>query len=208
MPLFFGLSAEKITMFAVKCLAVGGAFLLGYLFAGGVAALLDRGLFRRRTPPGVKKVAKLLGGLAAAVLAALALFGSGGDGLLGGGAGDGPGKVDGPTGTGTPAAKDDSKTPVRPPDVRPSEGEVRVTVLGGDDVKGSRFYLVDDDATPKTFEELQAAITARAGGEKRPEVAVLFPSRNAVAQDHPAVTRLVRWARERAGLKVTFPAAK
>lgn len=84
---------------------------------------------------------------------------------------------------------------------------MRITLLGGTDVKDQRFYLIDDDAAPKSLAEAKAAIQkAKDATSKTLGLEIRFASQNALPQDHPAVTQLARWAREVAGLTVTFPA--
>lgn len=216
--LFFSVGAERLAAYAIKCLAVGGGFLVGY-FAGGVIAFaLDRWVFAKKSPDALKKVIRMLGGLLLAILVAMIVFGDGGGGgLLGGTGSEGvnkgtpnpetPGKTD-------PATPKDDKakpapSPVQPADPRPTEVTIRVTVLGGGDVANERFYLIDDDRTPKTLQEVKDAVTARKAAEKRKTVvAILFPPKNALPREHSAVTRLAKWANEDAGLDVTFPAVK
>jgi len=213
--LFVSGMAERLAGFAIKCLAVGGGFLAGYLLGGLVAYALDRWVFNKKDPDLVKKSVRMVSGLVLAIIVALIVFGEGGGGLgLGGGEGKGTGT---PTGEGqkekTPAPappdKEKQATPV-PADTRPNEGTIRVTVLGGTEVANERFYLIDDDRTPKTFAEVRAAVLARKAGDKRRmTLAILFPPPpNRLPIDHGAVTQLVKWARDEAGLDVTFPAGR
>ena len=208
--------AERLASFAIKCLAVGGGFLAGYLLGGAIAYALDRWAFNKKAPDLVKKSIRIVSGLVLAILVALIVFGEGGGGLgLGGGEGKGTGTPSGEgqkekTPTPAPPDKDRQVSPATPADTRPTEVTVRVTVLGGSDVVQERFYLLDDDRTPKTFAEVRAAVTARKAAEKRKmRLAILFPPPpNRVPIDHGAVTQLVKWARDEAGLDVTFPAGR
>jgi len=205
----------NLAQFLVNCLAVVGGFLVGYVLTGGLAWWLDRSLFRKTTPPVIHRTVRVLGGVIAAVVVALLVFGRGGGGV-GGGQGEGigsgtasPGSGTG-TGTGTngeTAAPSPAPPPAAPAkDVPPPEARVRVTVLGGPDVKDQRFYLVGDDPTPRTLAEAKAAIQAKK--DSAPEklgVEIRFTARNTLPRDHPAVTLLADWARD-AGLAVVFPA--
>jgi hypothetical protein len=84
-----------------------------------------------------------------------------------------------------------------------------VTVLGGDDVKDEKFYLLGDETTPRTFAEFVVAARGRkdTAPDRMLNVEIHFAKRNTLPADHPAVVRLVRWARD-AGVDVGFPAAK
>lgn len=209
MILMLGLSAENVTNFVVKGLAVAGAFLVGFALMGLVAIALDRWLFNKKTPVGMKRVARILGGLAAAFLAALILFGEGGSGLFGGAAGTGNGKPKGATPTNPAELNVSTPTPPSPvvSEVPADNAVIRVMILGGFDVKDGRFYKLDDDATPKTFEDAKKAIVARQTSDsKKLAIVLLFPAQNAPARDHPAVIQLERWAMDEARIGVFQPA--
>jgi hypothetical protein len=217
--LFVSGAAEKLAAVAIKCLAVGGGFLAGYLLGGAIAFALDRWVFARKAPDLVKKAVRWVSGLILAVIVALIVFGEGGGGF---GLGGGEGKGSGTSGTDghskdkqspQPATPDKERPPVgpvTPADTRPAEVVIRVTILGGTDVTHERFYLIDDDRTAQTFAEVRAAVAKRKAGDKRKAtVAILFPPPpNRLPLEHPAVTQLVTWARDEAGLDVTFPAGK
>ena len=93
-------------------------------------------------------------------------------------------------------------------DMPPLDERIRVLILGGEEVKAERFYVVDDAVGPKTYAEAIAAIVAKRDASlgKRVGVEIRFSTANALPQDHPAVTRLARWFRTDANLSVTFPA--
>ena len=55
--------AERVAAFAVKCLAVGGGFLVGYVLGGFVAYALDRWVFARKTPELAKKGIRVVAGV-------------------------------------------------------------------------------------------------------------------------------------------------
>lgn len=196
----------RFAQLVVNLLAVGGGFLLGYLLAGGVVWWLGRG----KAPDGLKRTARLLGGVAVAVLVFLIVFGHGlGWTLFGGGlAGTDNGSGKGPADRTEPVSTAPDRPPVQPAKPLPPAGErVRVTLLGGPDVKDQRFYLVDDDPAPRTLDEVRTAALRRKeeAGAKGLAVEVRFAATNTLPREHPAVTRLERWAAE-AGLTVTFPA--
>lgn len=216
--LFVSGAAEKLAGLAIKCLAVAGGYLAGYVLAGLAGYALERWVFSRKAPETVKQLVRIIAGLVAAIIVALIVFGEGGGGLgMGGGEGRGTGT---PSGEGQskdkqanqPAPPDKAPPSVAPvpPDPRPTELVVRVTILGGSDVQQERFYLIDADRTPRTFAEVRAAVTKLKADDKRKGMlAVLFPPPpNRLPLEHPAVTQLVTWARDEAGLDVTFPAGR
>lgn len=220
--LFLPGASEKVAALAIKCLAVAGAFMVGYVVGWLLAWGLDRWAFARKSPDPVKKAVRTLAGIATAILVALIVFGDGtGGGLFGGG-----GQAEG-TGTGTaPSAETPGKEkkpappitqptpkapppkvePIKTPEVKPTDVVVRVTFLGGADVTGDRFYLLDEDPGPKTFAQVQEAVVKRietAEGRKV-YLAVQFPARNRIAEDSINVTQVTDWARNR-GIEVLWP---
>ena len=216
MPTAFALQAfdtDRIVRFGMNLLAVGGGFLVGHVLTGVIAWALDRWITGGKTPQGVHRVARMFGGAAVALLVALLLFGQGGygDGTGPGGGGADP-KGEGPGG-GTvtqPTNRDVTPIPpvVNPKDAPPPEQRVRVTMLGGADVKEERFYLIGDDRTPKTFAEVVAAVNAKKAETNKPVgVEVRFTADNTLAQNHPAVLRVINWARAN-NVAVTLPAEK
>lgn len=210
---FIGLDSTKAAQYLVNGLAVGGGFLAGYLLTWFGANLLDRWMTAGKTPRGVHMTARVLGGLLVAVLVALIVFGQGGDGFgLGGGPGDGKGQGTGDQkGSGastqtTQPISTDAKPAEPKTDAIPPEQRVQVTLLGGEDVKDERFYLLDDDRTPHTLAEVTAAVTAKKAASAKPVgVEVRFNANNTLPRNHPAVLRLTNWAQAN-GVTVSFPA--
>jgi hypothetical protein len=214
MPVFAFLDPDSITQFLIKALAVGGGFLVGYMAAWVGARLVDRWTFGGRMPEQLHLAARLVGGLLLALLVAILVFGKGGDGFgLGGGPGEGGGTASTKTGeekgTGpdvptkidpVPSTVPTSKDPVLP------EQRVRVTLLGGEDVREEKFYLLGDDRTPLDLPGLTAALKSRKESAARPlGIEVRFTSNNTLPRTHPAVLRLTAWAQAN-GYPVTFPA--
>jgi hypothetical protein len=205
------LNVTRLAQFIVNCLAVGGGFLAGYVLMLMAGWLLDRFLFRRKTPHSLHMGFRYLGGTGMAILVALIVFGHGqGWTLMGGGlegTSNGTGNTETPPTT-TPATV--SPTPVTPPPSATSlatDERLRITMLGGSDVKEQRFYQLEDDPQPITLSDLKAKILQRKDGSmKTLGLEIRFATRNALPQDHPAVGLLTRWARETAALPVTFPA--
>jgi hypothetical protein len=197
-----GFGAEGAAALVIKGLAVGGGFLVGY-FLGAVAAWgLDRWVFAHKAPPQLKKLVALVAGVALAVLVALILFGEGGKGLFGhdGGSGEHKGTPtdDGKKATPPEQSKEEPKK-IEPPKKevpKPTPGDVRVAILGGEEVKDGRFYLIDDDTMPKTFEEFKQTITARRNASKS-ELTIIFRfKKEPLSENHPAVRQVVAWVNE------------
>lgn len=210
---FLGFNAARFAQAIVNGLAVAGGFLLGYVLTMAAGWAIDRWIARGKTPAGVHKVARFLGGIAMAVLVALIVFGHGqgwtlfGGGLAGEDNGTGKSTAAVPAVTKKEPDHTEKKPPTAPPDTTPARERVRVTMLGGRDVKDQKFYLIDDDPTPRTLAEVKEAVLKKK--ETTPEklaVEIRFAAQNTLPQDHPAVQMLARWARETAGLTVTFPA--
>ena len=208
------LNPARFAQFAVNLLAIGGGFLAGQAVTALAAWFFLRWLTRGKAPPSLKRAVRLAGGVAGAVLVAIIVFGHGqGWTLFGGG---GPAAENGApaTGTGpgvppaTPPATE-PKPPPPPPTVRelpPDAERITVKLLGGDDVKDERFYVVADDPAAKTLAEAKAAVTARRTAAGKPVgIEVRFAPRNTLSRTHGAVTSFVDWAHAR-GLPVLFPA--
>jgi hypothetical protein len=200
-----------VAQFIVNCFAVAGGFLVGYTLAGIVTWWIDRTFLRKKTPDIFRQSARVVGGSLLALLIALLVFGRGGGGL-GGGLGEDIGS--GVSGPNVGPGSDPSSDPIEPPRPTPPEPttipltaeRMRVTMLGGPDVKDQRFYLIDDDATPRTLAEARLAIQARRDATEKPvAIEIQFSTRHTLPRDHPAVTLLTNWARD-AGLTVVFPA--
>jgi hypothetical protein len=198
---------EKLATFVVKCLAVGGGFLVGYFLGGASAWALDRWVFARKAPAQLKKAVSLVAGIALALLVALIVFGEGGDGLFGGRGNQGEGKgtanpdEKGKAAPAPPVAAPRKEEPkkdekIKPPDVPPTPGDVRVVILSGDEVKEGRFYLIEGDPAAKTFDAFKDAIEAKRKASKS-ELTLIFRFRGDPLSDtHPAIQRLSAWLRE------------
>ena len=189
---------EKVAAFIVKCLAVGGGFLLGYFLGGAVAWALNRWVFAQKAPDQLKKAVAVLMGVALAILVALIVFGDGGGGLFGGG-GSGEGPVtpdDGKQGPPPVVPKDEKKEQApKPPPVKPTPGDVPVTILAGDEVRGGKFYVIGDQE-PKTFEEFKEAVAKRRQ-EMKEELVLVFRFKGAeLSATHPEMQRLTAWLKQ------------
>ncbi len=214
-PLFGFLSGaqESFNELLHNTLLVAGGFLVGYVLGGILAWVIGRYALKQKDTSNLKAVGKPVCGAVVAIIIAMIVFTGRGKPLGDGGDGKGTtnndsnGKAN-PSNT-NPDPKLDPKLAPPKIDIKPADVTLRVTILGGEDVQNERFYLLDDDRTAKTFAELKTAITERRKNEKgKVVVAVLFPVKNALPREHPAVTQVAKWAAEEAGLDVVFPALK
>ncbi len=205
MTIFAFLNTLNLAKLIEGILATAGGFLVGYIFVVIFGWMFDKFLLKRKSPQLLHKVCRLLGGLILAIIVALLVFGGGGGEGNGTGDGKGNGKASPANGTSDPnAATDPKQISLKPP---PVEERIRVTILGGSDVVDQKFYRIGDDDTARSFAEAKAAITKTKNESTRSlGIEINFTSNNALPLDHPAVEQLKRWARETAGLTVTFPA--
>jgi hypothetical protein len=72
---------------------------------------------------------------------------------------------------------------------------VRVDMLGGSQVQAHRFYLLEGETQPNTLAELGARILEQRSQAPLQGIEIVIrPS--SVAQEHPAVHELEKWARQ------------
>lgn len=209
-PLFMAEVQDRLELLAMKCLTVLGGFLAGYV-AGRLGGWgFDRWVYKGKSPDGLKKTAGVILGLIVALIIALLIFRFGEGGGTGGGvgAGEGAGKAGAAAPADQPAAKKDERPPpkvvaVPTPERGTGDVSVPVTFLGGPDVVGDKFYLLDGGRL--TFDELKAALTKRkaeAGG-RNVFLLVQF-TQNRIADDSVNVSQVADWAKN-AGFQVVFP---
>lgn len=186
-------------------LATAGGFLIGYVLVAVFGWCFDKYVLKRQSPVLLHRICRLLGGLILAILVAMMVFSGGGGSGNGTGDGTGDGKASPNSGTIEPKTKPDPSLPPLKP-MKTSEERVGITVLGGPDVQDNKFYLIDDDTTPRTFAEVKMVLGRKKETEAKPfGLEIRFPNRNALPKDHRAVTQLEQWALN-SGLAVTFPA--
>jgi hypothetical protein len=70
-----------------------------------------------------------------------------------------------------------------------------VVTLGGENVVDEKFYLVNNDPVPKTFDELQKIITSANAAQKSTDPPVMLrmlrtQGPEAIAEEHPAMLRV------------------
>ena len=179
----------------MKLLAVAGGGAVGYLLIGGILRLLGRYVFRNKLPAFVHWAVRLAGGVAGALLVWFWLAGAGGGGPGGGGgwgmfggSGTGPGSGD--------AALKAKKEKLSKAGTEKRGAAMEVEMLGGPAVKEERFYKIEGEPEPVTFDEAKRRIADRL--IKQPDLKVLriVVRLESVASDHEAVKQLERWARE------------
>ena len=211
-----GFNPERFAQLIVNLLAIGGGFLIGKFVAGLAFWVVNRWMAAGKIPNGFREATKNIGGVVLAVLVAFIVFGHG-DGwtLFGGGGTGAQNEAAGDQNGGTPATPPSvpdtpAEMPVTVPKSEPipiTADLVQITVLGGDEVRDARFYLVDEDKTPRTFAEVRAALLDRKSATDRGlGLLVQFGMTNVLPRTHPAVVMLAHWAADN-GLAVTFPAA-
>ena len=202
---------SKAAQYCLNGLAVGGAFLVGYLLTWFGAKLLDNWMTAGKSPPAVHKTVRVLGGLLAAVVVAIFLFGPGGTGLgFGGAQGEGKGQGAGDQKGGGESTKQTQpiSTDVKPSDPQksdavPSDQRLKVTVLGGEDVTEQRFYRLEGDATALDYTALKTAAAKKQQASGKP-VAIEVRYATGAGPDTPGTTQLLRQARND-GLTIILP---
>ena len=210
---FMDFSPAKAAQLAVNSLAVLGGFFAGWAMFGFFAWWLDRVAFAKKSPPNLKRLIRLVGGVLVAILVAIIVFGHGHGWTLFGGGSPGDDNGGNPNPAATPPTSAEVPKSDAPPapakDLPPPGATAKVTLLGGDDVKGERFYLFDADPVAKTFDEITTALRAKKDtlAGKGLAVEIRFSESNTLSREHPAVYRLARWAAEH-GVTVTFPAER
>lgn len=203
------LDPERIARFVTAILSILGGYLAGFTVVGVAAYFLDRWLAGGKTPAGLHKVLRYVGGVAGALLVALMVFGGLGNGSGTGGAGTGTAAGPGEGGPGTgPATAATSLsdtppavTPVPEPE-KPTEETLQVTVLSGAAVRAARFYQVGDDPEPVDLAGVKERVRLKRVAPASLSVAIRLAPRT--DRNNSGVLELEAWARE-AGLRVVLP---
>lgn len=200
---------DGLTQMVLGVLAVGGAFLLGYV---SVMLLLSVGLrivTKKLVPLRLNKLLRIVGGLALAAIVAMFVFGDGGMGY-GAGAGGLPGSGKGAPDrkrTASPTAAE-LQPPVRetvPPDsdLKP-ERRVRVTVLGGA-IQSGRFYQFETQPGGLTLDELKTLVADRRDKPGSPLTQIeIMVYRDSPDVGGKVVRDLQTWSNSQ-GLRVVYP---
>lgn len=196
---------ERLAVLGIKCLAVGGGFLFGYVIGLIVARALNRWVFASKAPEALKKLCGLISGVVFAILVAIVVFGEGGGGLFGSGQGTGDGtnppveKDKAKEKTDPPEQKEPPKKPpekLKPPDPKPTAGDMRVAILSGSDVRDSKFYLIETDPEPRTFEQFKEAVRRRREERKDALVLVFRFSGEPLGESNTELKRLKAWVQD------------
>ena len=198
-----GFNPDRLAAMAMNALAVGGGFLAGYLATALAAYFLDRWLTNGKSPVGLHKTVRAVGGVCGAVLVALLVFGDG----TGTGRGDGPGTTPSTgAGAGTTAVTTNALDPAtkdKLPEPSRTEEIVRVTVLSGADVVGELFYVVEGHAEKRTLDEVKRELAARKVGPLKTLVVEVVLSPRTDPQGS-GVQSLIGAAQD-AGFRVVLP---
>jgi hypothetical protein len=195
---------SRFVLLAVKLLAIGGGFFFGRLVGLLSARALNRWVFAKKAPETIHRLCGIVAGVIGAILVALFVFGEGG-GLFGSGKGDGDGtnppvakdKVKGKTET--PEPKEPPKKPpekLKPPEPKPTPGDMRVAILGGSDVRDGKFYLIESDPEPRTFEQLREAVQ-RWRDERKDALVLVFRFQGTeLGESNTEMKKLKAWVQD------------
>jgi hypothetical protein len=202
-------SFENVGRIIVGLMAVAGAFLIGsiltWMILGGVAKFF----LRRAFPTGLMKICRVIGGVVVAIVVASFVFGDGGFGW-------GPGDAQkGDLGKGEEKKKEEPKKidpnkekkedPLKNKDKEgPPEESVKVTILGGS-ATDEKFYLFQNERTPRTLFEIRSLILEQREKSVRPlKMVEIYVYQNSADRNGPVVRNLEKWARE-TNFGVSFP---
>jgi hypothetical protein len=195
-----------IGMYLLKFLAVAGGISVGAFGSGLLVRLIVRLTVHKTVPPKATRVVQVLGAAGLGWAVWMWAFGAGGSlfGLGGGIGGIGSGTSEQVVSSQlvTPPATTPEKTPVEQPPPPPKTDAptqvMRIDMLGGAGVQAQRFYVIETDPTPHTLLEVQALLL-----EKRKPAAEtpikgieIVIHEDSVAQEHPAVRELEKWAKQ------------
>jgi hypothetical protein len=191
-----------LQMFLLKVLAVAGGGAIGFFGTGLFVRVLGRVFLRSKGKPPAFNTIRGLGMIALGLLVYFWAFGAGGGGF--GGAG-GWWPFGGQGGTGTdPSLSSQAPDTVTKEEVNKLVQKdkdriahaMQVRLLGGKEVVDQRFYLIDDDKQPKSWDEVIALVKKRQVEDKSFTVLEIVLFQGSVDRENPAVTKLENWARE------------
>jgi hypothetical protein len=205
---------DRLVELAEGVLLVAGGFLIGYLLGGLIGWSVGKWVLRMKDRTTPRQLGQPIGGVILALIVAIIVFTGKGKGPGSGGNGIGTMNLtDGSAVNLAESQSDPQSKPnvAKPPEITLPDKLIRVTVFGGRAVTAERFYQIEDDQTLKTLDELKQVIISQKEALKgKITIAIMFPTDKDIAlpQEHPMVTRLAKWAREEAGLDVSFPASR
>ncbi len=208
---------EKIAAYAIKGLAVAGAFLLGYLLGGAIVWAIDKWLLANKTPILIKKLCKVLLGIVLGLIVALIVFGDSGNGLFGRGGGEGKDNHNSDSSTQKSSsdhltqdgkAQSDSNLP-KPQEIKPADSIIQITIYGGMKVIEERYYQIEDEQDLKTLKELQDAVLERKNKLKgKVAIAIRLPiDKKYISADPRVMASVIGWANKQ-GFDVILPTNK
>jgi hypothetical protein len=201
--LLFADLTQNVGNTVVNGLAVAGGAAVGYFGTWLLTWGLCRATIHKTPPKSVQKLLNVVGAIAGGLIVAALLFKGGGSGwgsgsgwnLFGGSGKDGEQPVNSnPTYPGGPTNPTHPTQPIKPD----SSPVLRIRMLGGNDVKGDRFYQIVGDATARTLDELKPIVRERMqppGGQPGIRTVEIIIDPDSVARNHPAVKQLENFAR-------------
>jgi hypothetical protein len=163
---------EQIIQFGQKLLMIAGGFAAGYLGAWIACVGFDKTVVKGKSPDGLHKWARRIGGVLVALVVAFFLFRGG----TGSGGGDGSGDGTGTGQASTSTSPQTSQTPAteKVPEVAVEAVPVRVTVYAGNAVERGtqKFFKVGDGGGMVELGEVSAEV--RRQKEKAGKVGVVI----------------------------------
>jgi hypothetical protein len=197
MPAFWGDEIRDLFFLALRLLAATGGFLAGWFVSGPATLLLGRLAFHRPVPQWGQYGAKLAGGALVGFLVFWYLppgMGGGG-GRSGGGTDKGVGPYTDGKGTGTATATGKGESTGKGPHTGATQREkiLSVELLGGDQVKDGKYYLIGRQDPPVDGAALQKYLE-----QHRQELAGvdIFLTERSVGESHLAVRQLQQMAND------------
>jgi hypothetical protein len=203
-----GLGIPDLGLLLVKLLAVVGGAAVGGISGGGLSRLFCRFVVHRQAPARMVKLVRLLGAALLGLAVWFWVFSPGGAGGLGGAGGWWPFGSRGGSSAGSgsaPTTAAEVKATARSLE-RVKEGPVKaltVEMLGGEQIRQQRFYVLEGEKEPRTLEALQEAILERRRHDPALKELRIILRPSSVTEDNPAVTELKNWAEAR-GFPVTL----
>ena len=185
------LPGDNLGDWLLRGLAVIGAAAVGGFGAGLIVQISARLTTTRQVPRPVLRLIRLLGAITCGLLAAYALFHSGGPG--GGGSGEGGGK-DAGKGLHLINESKDVAPKDKPKDTYPAElKSMQITVLPS---KDGRYYRIGDEKQALTFAEVKERVAFRRAQAMPFERLIIVVYEDSPDQNTPIVQQLKTLAQD------------
>jgi hypothetical protein len=213
-PLLLADLAENIGNSVVNILAVAGGAAIGYFAVWGIVWGGCRAVIHKTPPKTVQKLLNVCGAIVGGLIVFALLFKGNGTGW-GSGSGwnlfGGSGKGSSQTNSTASTTRTQNTTPTVPivKDNKSSNAVVlQIRVLGGKNVQQKRYYVVEQEATAYTLQDLEPIIRermqAKSGRLAINSVEIVLDPNQDVDWGHEAVVKLEKFARGE-GLTVNTP---